>query len=188
MHSSRAMMGSRCCLLMAWLLAALPMALASGWASARGIHYGAVADPALDRCDALQWRGDRVAARDCYRQLLASAVPAPVRAEAAWALGDLKTANTLYQSAVAAAPDNATVRLRWGELFAQTYQYQDALKLFNEAGERDPDNAFVVVAAARVLAERFEAEAATRLEGLRDNKDAPAGARLAGWLLTARMA
>jgi tetratricopeptide (TPR) repeat protein len=171
-----------------WLWPALFLVLVPGWAVARGMHYGAVAEPALDRCDALQWQGERVAAQACYQQLLAPGVPAGIRAEAAWALGDLKTANALFQSALAAAPDDASVRLRWGELFAQTYQYGDALKLFNEAAELDPDNGFVVAAAARVLAERFEAEAATRLEGLRDNRDAPAGARLTAWLLTARMA
>ena len=170
------------------LVPALLLALTPWSVSARGIHYGAVNDPELTGCDALQWRGDRVAAVDCYSRLLAPQNATAVRAEAAWALGDLKSANGLFSSATAAAPGDAGVRLRWGELFAQTYQYQDALKLFDEAAELDPDNAFVVLAAARVLAERFEAEALARLETLRENKEAAAGARLGAWLLTARMA
>jgi tetratricopeptide (TPR) repeat protein len=169
-----------------WLatcLALLPLT-----AVGRAIHYGAVSDPELARCDALQWRGETASARACYQQLLSGATPAPTRAEAAWALGDLKNANGWFQAAMADAPDDAAIRLRWGELFAQTYQYSDALKLFEEAQQRDPDNAFVSVAAARVLAERFEGEATTRVEALLDEDKAPAGARLGAWLLAARMA
>ncbi len=168
----------------------LAVALAAFWATApaRDIHYGAVADPELLLCDERHWRGAVDAARTCYQALLVAPASLLVRAEAAWALGDLKTANDLFQAAVAAEPDNAVLRLRWGELFAQTYQYQDALKLFSEALERDPDNRFAKVAAAQVLAERFEGEAFTRLEVVLGDAAAPAGARLRALLLSAWMA
>ncbi len=164
------------------------LALLCATAFGRGLHYGAIDDPGLASCDAAQWRGEGSAARSCYQNLLAASDLPLLRAEAAWALGDLKTANRWFQAAVAAAPDDAVARLRWGELFAQTYQYQDALQLFSEALDRDADNAFAMVGAARVLAERFEAAAATRLSAVLDADGAAAGARLRALLLTARMA
>jgi hypothetical protein len=83
----------------------LAVALAAFWATApaRDIHYGAVTDPDLLACDERHWRGAVDAARSCYQALLADPAPLLVRAEAAWALGDLKTANDLFQAAVGRA-------------------------------------------------------------------------------------
>src|SRR5690606_12943446 len=98
---------------------------------AREYHYGALDNPALLACEDLQWSGQRDAASNCYRQLSANLQEAPqIRAEALWALGDLQTANSLFQRAVESSPEDPQVRLRWGELYLQTYQYQDALDLF----------------------------------------------------------
>ena len=78
--------------------------------SARDLHYGAVTDPALLECDAINWRGQRQQARACYRTLLQSDTDAAIRAEAAWGLGDLKAANHLFQQAVYEQPDDANRR------------------------------------------------------------------------------
>ena len=156
--------------------------------SARDLHYGAVTDPALLECDAINWRGQREQARACYRTLLQSDTDAAIRAEAAWALGDLKAANRLFQQAVYEQPDDANRRTRWGELYRETYQFREALTLFNEALERDPGNAFASVGAARVLVQSFEAQAAEYLVPVLGNDDSPAGARLAALLLFTRMA
>ncbi|MEX2353700.1 MAG: tetratricopeptide repeat protein, partial [Gammaproteobacteria bacterium] len=155
---------------------------------ARQIHYGAVDDPALQACDELDWAGEKQAAQQCYRDLLQQTTNPAIQAEISWALGDIRTANSLFQSAVKMQADNAGVRLRWAELFMQTYQYQDALDLFNEALELDPDNAFARVGASRALANRFEAEAMDYLEPVLKSNAAPAGASLQARLLLARMA
>ena len=156
--------------------------------NARELHYGAVTDPALLKCDAQTWRGQREEARACYRSLLQRAVASAIRAEAAWALGDMKAANGWFQQAANEQPDAATVRTRWGELYRETYQFRDALILFNEALELDPGNAFASVGAARVLAQNFEAQAAEYLVPALENDAAPAGAHLAALLLFTRMA
>lgn len=162
--------------------------LCAASADARDLHYGAVTDPALLECDAQAWRGQREEARACYRSLLQRNVASAIRAEAAWALGDMKAANGWFQQAANEQPDAASVRLRWGELYRETYQFRDALILFNEALERDPGNAFASVGAARVLVQSFEAQAAEYLVPVLDNEAAPAGARLAALLLFTRMA
>jgi len=155
---------------------------------ARQIHYGAITDPALLACDKLDWAGQQPAAESCYRNLLQQTTDPALQAEARWALGDIKGANTLFQSAVKLRPEDAGVRLRWGELFIQTYQYQDAFELFTEALEREPENAYALVGASRALVERFEADAVKYLEPVLSNDEAPAGARLQAVLILARLA
>ncbi len=111
-------------------------------AQARSIHYGAIENADLLACDKLDWGGQSEQADSCYKTLLQQNTDPAIQAEARWALGDIKGANTLFQTAVKLRPDDATVRLRWGELFMQTYQYQDAFDLFSEALQIEADNAF----------------------------------------------
>ena len=110
-----------------WPTACLVALVASASASGREIHYGAAADPALLACDVLEWRGKLSAAEDCYRDLLGSDREAAVRAEAAWALDDLQLANRLFRDAAARYPDEASIRVRWGDLFADSHQDTEAI-------------------------------------------------------------
>src|SRR5690606_9385228 len=110
-------------------------------------------------CETQLWRGQRTEAQTCYTDLLNVNQPLLVRAESLWALGDLQGANTFFQQTVNAEPDNATARVRWGELFYQTYQYQDAYDLFAEALAIDADNAWAHIGAARALRQGGDAEA-----------------------------
>ncbi|MFI4914713.1 MAG: peptidase MA family metallohydrolase [Steroidobacterales bacterium] len=157
-------------------------------AGARDLPYGAVTDAAVRRCDALHWSAQREAARSCYRSLVAQSGDPAVRAEAAWALGDLKSANDWFRDALAANPASAGVRERWGELYIDTHQEQEALNLFKEALQRDPRNAFAKVGAASVLVDEFAAEAATYLTPVLNDTGAAPGARLRALLLSARAA
>ena len=91
-------------------------------AQARDIHYGAVKHPDLLDCDQLQWHGQNDEADACYRLLLGKDVPPAIHAEAAWALGDLQLANRLFRDAAALQPDDASIRVRWGDLFSETHQ------------------------------------------------------------------
>ena len=155
--------------------------------AARDIHYGAVDYPGLLACDRQQWRGQLDDADLCYRRLLGGDVPLIVRAEAAWALGDLQLANQLFRDAVASEPNDATTRVRWGDLFADTHQDGEAMKLYREAMQLDENNGFAYVGAARVLAVGFDDEANAYLEPLMTNTSLAAGARLSAWLLVSRV-
>jgi len=168
-------------------VAALLLLLQSGLLQARNNPYGAISDPQLNACDNYYWHGQRQDATRCYRELLQPGVATPIRAEAAWALGDLKAANDYFKAAVNAAPNDAAVHTRWGELYVETYQYQDALELFNEALQLDPDYGYANIGAASVLAGNFDAQALSYLEKAMRNKDAPAGVRLRAMLLLAHM-
>jgi len=170
-----------------WSTACLLALLVSASASARDIHYGAVDDTALSACDALEWRGQADAADQCYREILGSDGEAAIRAEAAWALDDLQLANRLFRDASARFPDEASIRVRWGDLFAASHQDAEAMNLYREALERDSANAFAMLGAARVLVGGFDDEANGYLEPLLTDESRHAGARAAAWLLVARV-
>ena len=89
----------------------------------------------LTPCDEHFDRGRRSEANECYTALLRSTNLA-VRAEAWWALGDVKQANEIFRELIKAEPDNPDYRVRWGYLFLQTHQEGEAHKLFTEALER----------------------------------------------------
>ena len=172
------------CLVAAALLALLRVPAAES----RPIHYGAINDPSLARCDALEWRGDREQSEPCYRDILSGDAAAKIRAEAAWALGDLHEANRLFQSAAATTPDDADVRSRWGSLYASTHQDAEAMKLYREALAADSQHAFAMLGAAQLLVGGFNDAANEFLEPLLTNATLHDGARLGAWLLVARIA
>lgn len=162
------------------LLAALPVA-------ARDMHYGAVSHPELDTCDRMHWRGQTQASRACYVQLFDSTAPTAIRAEAAWALNDLQTANNLFRQAAAAMPDDASIRVRWGDLYADSHQDGEAMTLYGEALAIDSQHAFALLGAARLLVGGFDDEANAYLEPLLNNAGMPDGARAGAWMLVARV-
>jgi len=167
-----------------WLAAAV----VAGPAAARDIHYGAVTDPALLDCDALAWHGESVGSRDCYAALLDGDTSSAVKAEAAWALNDLHLANQWFQRATAESPDDLMLRVRWGDLFADTHQNAEAMEIYREVLDDDPAHAFAQLGAARVLIDRFESAADTYLEALLTDPLVDDGARAAALLLRARVA
>lgn len=162
--------------------------LASPALHARPIHYAAITSDALAECDSQHWRGELEPAAACYQELLRNEVDAAVRAEAAWALDDLHTANRLFRSAAAERPDDANVLTRWGDLFADSHQDAEAIELYRDALTLDADNAYAMLGAARVLTGAFSKEANAYLEPLLTNATLSQGATLGAWLLTARMA
>ncbi len=155
--------------------------------SARDIHYGAVNDPELLRCDRLHWQGQLAESDQCYRALLRSSTSAAVKAEVAWALGDLQLANHLFRDAVRDNPDDASIRVRWGDLFADSHQDGEAMNIYREALNLDPENAFATLGAAKVLVGGFDDAANTYLEPLLSDAARDPGARAAAWLVVARV-
>lgn len=81
------------------------------------------------------------------------------RAESAWKQGDYRAANDLFRAAVAAEPQNARYRVRWGRLFLERFQPADARQLFEEALELEPQNPEAHLGLALVAAESFEGAA-----------------------------
>ncbi len=163
------------------------LTLTTAVAGARDIHYGAVTDAALLECDRAEWSGQRETALGCYTNLLAVG-SAAIRAEAAWALGDLKTANRWFREAAAVAADDLTLKTRWGELFAASHQDAEASELFAEVMADDPDHAFARVAGAELADGRFDPAGIAALNTLLDDDQAPAGARLRTALVLAHAA
>ena len=154
--------------------------------AARGIHYGAVTDSALMACDVQQWRGQREAAARCYRALFTGSTQLAVRAEVAWALGDVKSANELFGAAIKQRSTPALLT-RWGELYAEKHQNAEALKLYQEALQLDKNFAFAQVGAASVLVYQYAAQANEYLQPVIEGKNVPAGAKLRALLLAARV-
>jgi tetratricopeptide (TPR) repeat protein len=168
-------------------VAALASLLTTNVVIARELHYGAVRHPELLACDQSSWRGAFDDAHACYRILLQADVPAEIHAEAAWALNDLQLANRLFREATAARPDDAAIRVRWGDLFAATHQDAEAMTIYREALNIDSDNAFAMLGAARVLVGGFDDAANTYLEPLLTDTRKDPGARAAAWLVVARV-
>jgi tetratricopeptide (TPR) repeat protein len=128
-------------------------------AQAASIDYDLSRSLMLRNCDDQYWRGKVEAANACYTQILGSVTDYQVRAEAAWALGDLRAANMLFREAARYKGDEPQVRVRWGRLYLETHQDAEALKLFREALSANEKNIQAKLAVAQVMAGRFEGQA-----------------------------
>ena len=164
------------------LAAVLLLAAAPAARGQRGSEKGA-RPASLEPCDALHDRGRAAEASACYRGIGLDGAP-PEQAEAHWMLGDLKAANGRFREAVRLEPDNPDLRVRWGYLYIDSHQDQEAAKLFSEALEIAADHVPARLGMARVLATRFDGDA---IESVRETlEDRPRQAE--GHLLMGRMA
>ena len=162
-------------------LAAATLAVVALSASTLGDERGARPE-ALEPCDQAFDRGLRAEARACYSGLSTSSSDA-VRAEAWWALGDVKRANDVFRAAVQAQPDNPDLRVRWGYLYEQTHQEPEALNLFNEALGIDKEHLPAKLGIASVLAGRFEDKAKKLVDEAIEAKPE----QVLGYLIRARL-
>ena len=128
-------------------------------------------------------RSDRAAAKACFEALLADASPA-VRAEAAWALGDVAAANRAFHIAVRAAADDPQMLVRRAELFVAVHQAADAEALFQEALAIDPQHIGALMGQAQNALGRFDQRARTLAQQVLEIAPNHAGAHL----LLARLA
>ncbi len=147
--------GPACCAA-ALILAALTLVLSLPAAAGYRIEYSADRPDALAACDVQRFRGERTAATDCYSNLLVNETDARLRGEAAWALGDVESANSFFQTAIGEYAEDAALRTRWGRLFTETHEDNEAVKLYQEALAIDPGYAPAVVGLAEIAAGRFE--------------------------------
>ncbi len=160
----------------------------SASATQRGIHYGEITDPGLVACDHQSWLGQREAAQHCYRQMLSKVPATPIRAELAWALGEVKAANRWFRQAVKEDPQSAEIRTRWGWLFAVTHQGAEAQALFNEALAIDPDYDYAKLGLASAMAGGFSGAARQALEPLLEDINTPTGVAIRASLMQAWLA
>jgi tetratricopeptide (TPR) repeat protein len=140
------------------------VALATLTARAYEIEYGVDRPPELAACDAATYRGNRAEAGSCYSALLAGHDDPRIKAEAARALGDRRGANTFFQAALDRFPEDAAVRARWGNLFRETHQDNEAAKLYQESLGLDPRHVPAIVGLAAISAETFDERAREWLE------------------------
>ena len=133
--------------------------------AAYGIDYSADRPEELRVCDASYFRGERAESGRCYSALLAGDTDLRIKAEAAWALGNIVAANDYFQEAFDADPEDARLRLRWGKLFEATNaEAQEAATLYREALEIDPAYAPAILGMAELAAGRFEGRAREGVE------------------------
>jgi tetratricopeptide (TPR) repeat protein len=83
----------------------------------------------------------------------------PDRAEALWMAGNYQAANDAFRALVAAHPGNPDYKVRWGRLYLERFQPEDAALLFAEALAIKKDHAGALVGLALVAADDFEGKA-----------------------------
>jgi tetratricopeptide (TPR) repeat protein len=112
----------------------------------------------LDQCRGLRHHGKLPEAQSCFGRLASGSNPYS-RAEGLWALERYQDANEEFKALVKQEPKNALHRVRWGQLFLERFNANEAGNLFNEALEIDKDNAQAFLGLARVAAESYGSKA-----------------------------
>ena len=111
-----------------------------------------------DECQALRRHGKPDQARPCFTALSRNANPA-IAAEGYWGLNDYQQANALFRTAADRDKTSADVRVRWGMLFLERFNPQEAANLFQEALTIDSNNAGAYLGLAKTAAQGFENKA-----------------------------
>jgi tetratricopeptide (TPR) repeat protein len=112
----------------------------------------------LEQCRTLRHHGQLGEARTCFSRLASGSDP-NLRAEGLWGAGRYKEANEQFRALIAQFPKNANYRVRWGRLFLERFNKDEASNLFKEALEIDKDNAPAQLGMALVAAEGFGRQA-----------------------------
>ena len=81
------------------------------------------------------------------------------QAEAMWKARDYQGANTVFRQLVAAQPNNPDLKVRWGRMYLDHAQPNDAQDLFGEALEIKKDHAGALLGLALIASENYEARA-----------------------------
>jgi cellulose synthase operon protein C len=112
----------------------------------------------LDECRGLRHHGKLAEARTCYTKLSASPNPY-LRAEGLWGIERYQEANDQFRDLIKQYPKNADYRVRWGYLFFERFNSEEAHGLFEEALKIDKDNARAYLGIAQVESEGFSKHA-----------------------------
>lgn len=111
-----------------------------------------------ESCRALQKHGKKAQAPACFESLVRSSSPYD-RAEGYWGLEQYDQANEQFRLAAASPGSDPQVKVRWGMLLHERFNNKDAVGLFQEALQRDPNNAQAYLGLAIVSADGFDSKA-----------------------------
>src|SRR5579863_3967778 len=109
---------------------------------------------ALDECRSLRHHGKLAEAQTCYAKLAASSNPY-LRAEGLWGTEHYQEANDQFRDLIKQYPKNADYRVRWGHLFFERFNADEANGLFEEALKIDKNNAQAYLGVSQVETEGF---------------------------------
>ena len=112
----------------------------------------------LDECRGLRHHGKLAEAQACYTRLSASSNPY-LRAEGLWGIERYEDANNQFRDLIKQYPKNADYRVRWGLLFFERFNNEEAHNLFEEAVKIDEKNAQAYLGMAKVETEGFSKHA-----------------------------
>src|SRR5579884_3991215 len=84
-----------------------------------------IAAQTVDECRGLKYHGKLQDAQNCFARLAANNNPY-LRAEGQWGLERYQEANDAFRAAVKQFPKNADYRVRWGRLFLERFNKDEA--------------------------------------------------------------
>jgi tetratricopeptide (TPR) repeat protein len=108
----------------------------------------------LDDCRSLRHRGKLPEARTCFARL-AGTPDRYLRAEGLWGLEQYQEANEQFKEALKQHPKSVEIRVRWGRLFLERFNKDEAKGLFEEALEIKENDAGASLGLALVAAEGY---------------------------------
>lgn len=114
------------------------------------------ADPA--QCWTARKLGKAAEADACFASLAAS-TNAYERAEGLWGQGAFDAANVSFREALLREPASTQVRVRWGRLFLERFNKEEAQQLFKEVLKVDEKHAGALLGMAILTAEGFSSKA-----------------------------
>jgi tetratricopeptide (TPR) repeat protein len=112
----------------------------------------------LEECRGLRHHGKLAEAESCYGRLATSSNPY-LRAEGLWGIEKYQEANDQFRDAVKQNPNNPNYRVRWGLLFMERFNAEEAQALFQEAIKIDKDYARAYLAIAQLESVGFSKHA-----------------------------
>lgn len=142
------------------------------------IEYAQDRPAQLVSCDQLLYSGDEAGARACFQQLVNEDEDPRIKADASRRLGEFQAANSYFQTAIREYPEDAALRTRWGELFLASHENNEALNLFREALEIDPEYLPALRGLVKIGAEGFSEQAHEWLDEILDLESDDVGALL----------
>src|SRR5579864_9005471 len=113
-----------------------------------------LASQTIEECRGLKHHGKLTEAQNCFVRLAASSNNY-FRAEGLWGLERFQEANDAFRAATKQSPKNADYRVRWGRLFLERFNKDEARGLFQEALEIDKNNTGAQLGLALVAAQDF---------------------------------
>jgi tetratricopeptide (TPR) repeat protein len=122
------------------------------------IPLAAQTPAALEECRGLKHHGKLAEAQTCYAKLAESSNPY-LRAEGLWGIERYDDANNQFRDLIKQYPKNADYRVRWGHLFFERFNNEEAHALFAEALKIDDKNASAHLGIAQVETEGFSQDA-----------------------------